>query len=227
MSTNYFKRFVNWIENGDMVPLVIAVSVPHYAHVLAQFEFMPVAAVIGFLVDVGHYRTIKLYLNTGAAGWMIVLTLFSAGFHMAFYAIGGAGLAAVLLGAAPVAVIFSLAYITRKEKLDVKAGRDVGHVTVQATGHAKRTSLPAGTVQEASNDGSLNTNQDKLQAGRAAKKAAKVDMMLDVFRTDPHAEYSAVAKQLNMSRTTLYNYIGELEQQGRVHVNGNGVEILK
>lgn len=219
---NIFQRFVNWIENGDMVPLVIAVSVPHYAHVLAQFEFMPVAAVIGFLVDVGHYRTIKLYLNTGAAGWMIVLTLFSAGFHMAFYAIGGAGLFSFLLGAAPVAVIFALAYITRKEKLDTKLGREFG----QAVGQSRRTTSTPKLDSPASNNALLDTPQAKLQAGRSSKKAAKVDMMLDIFKTDPHAEYTAVAKQLSMSRSTVYNYLEELENSGRVHVNGNGVEIL-
>lgn len=222
MSTNLFRRFVNWMENGDLIPIVIAVSVPHYAHVLAQFDFWPVAAVIGFLVDVGHYRTIKLYLRDQGWVWMVVLTLFSSGFHISFYALGGAGLAAMLLGLAPTAVIFALAYITKKERIDVKMNVQQGVQKARAVRSADVQQLPAGT----SNTTGLNVQLDAMKAGREAKKAAKVDTMLDIFRADPHAEFSAVAKQLNMSRTTVYTYLDELKSQGRVHVNGNGVEVM-
>lgn len=115
------RRFVAWMETGDLIPALLAVSVPHYANVLQRYDFWPVAAALGFLVDVGHYRTIKLYLRNRGALWMIVLTVFSAGFHIAFYALGGAGGFALALGLAPTMVIFALAYITKNERLDAKA----------------------------------------------------------------------------------------------------------
>jgi len=111
------------MENGDLIPLIIAVSVPHYAQVLAQYDFALVAAALGFLIDIGHYRTIKVFLKGKGAGWMIVLTMFSFGFHTAFYALGGAGLWAMVIGAAVPAVIFALSFISRAERLDVKAAR--------------------------------------------------------------------------------------------------------
>lgn len=121
---NIIKRFVNWVENGDLIPAIIAVSVPHYASVLARYDFWPVASIIGFLVDIGHYRTIKIALRGKGWGWMIVLTAFSVSFHVAFYELGGAGWSSLFLGAAPPAVIFALAYITRAEKLDSKIVRE-------------------------------------------------------------------------------------------------------
>ena len=119
------KRFVNWIENGDLIPTIIAVSVPHYARVLAQYDFWAVAAIIGFLVDIGHYRTIKTYLRGNGWGWMVVLTVFSVGFHMAFYVLGGAGGWSIVLGCAIPVVIFALAFISRREKLDTKVSTSV------------------------------------------------------------------------------------------------------
>lgn len=121
--TDVLKKFVNWMENGDLIPAIIAVSIPHYASVLSKYDFWAVAAVLGFLVDVGHYRTIKTYLRGNGAVWMIVLTVFSTGFHIAFYALGGAGLAAAVIGCAVPAVIFALAFISRKERLDSKVAK--------------------------------------------------------------------------------------------------------
>jgi hypothetical protein len=91
---------------------------------------------------------------------------------------------------------------------------------------AKRLTSVNQSVNEVSNNGSMDTNQTLLQAGRAAKKASNIDMMLGIFRTDPHAEITGVARQLSIGRQTVYNYLDELEKSGRVHVNGNGVEVL-
>lgn len=121
------KRFVNWMENGDLIPAVIFISIPHYAVVLAQYDWWPVAAVIGFIVDIVQYRSIKTFLKGNGWFWMIVLTIFSAGFHISFYELGGAGpVKSVLLGLATPAVIFALAYISKREHLDTKLSRSVG-----------------------------------------------------------------------------------------------------
>jgi hypothetical protein len=91
---------------------------------------------------------------------------------------------------------------------------------------AKRQASVQQSVNQQSIDGLLDTNQARLQAGRASKKASNIDMMLDIFKTDPHAEITGVARKLSIGRQTVYNYLDELEKAGRVHVNGNGVEIL-
>ncbi|NVN93566.1 MAG: HTH domain-containing protein, partial [Desulfuromonadales bacterium] len=35
------------------------------------------------------------------------------------------------------------------------------------------------------------------------------------------------AKKLNVSRTTVYNYLDQLEDKGRIRRNGNGIEVLE
>ena len=124
--TKLWRGLVNWFENGDLLPLIIIVSVPHYGHVLASYDYWPVAAVIGALVDLGHYRTIKAFLAGKGGAWMVVMTVFSLGFHWSFYVTGGAGLWAGLFFAAAVpVVIFALSFIAKSERLSEKAARGV------------------------------------------------------------------------------------------------------
>ncbi len=91
---------------------------------------------------------------------------------------------------------------------------------------AERQANAQQSVNGLSIDGVLDTNQALLQAGRASKKASNIDTMLDIFRTDPHAEIAGVARQVGIGRQTVYNYLDELQKAGKVHVNGNGVEVL-
>lgn len=44
---NSIKRVLNWLESGDLVPALIAVSVFHYTSVLSRFDSWPVAAAVG------------------------------------------------------------------------------------------------------------------------------------------------------------------------------------
>jgi DNA-binding XRE family transcriptional regulator len=67
---------------------------------------------------------------------------------------------------------------------------------------------------------------DKLQAGRAAKKASIVDAMLSAYRDNPHLGDTELGGMVGVTRQTIYNYRKELEKSGRVHINGNGVEVL-
>lgn len=113
--------FINWFENGELTPFVILISIPHYAFVLSRFDWWPVAAVLGFLLDMGHYRTIRAYLRGKGAFWMVVLTVFSYGFHAAFYFESGAGWSTIFLGAAVPVVIFALANLGYSEKWSEKA----------------------------------------------------------------------------------------------------------
>jgi hypothetical protein len=89
----------------------------------------------------------------------------------------------------------------------------------------KRLETVQQSVQQTSIDGSLDNNQALLQAGRAAKKTSNMDKLLDIFKTDPHAGITDAARQVGIGRQTVYNYLDELEKSGRVHINGNGVEV--
>lgn len=159
--TRSWRAVVNWFENGDLLPLIILVSVPHYGHVLAAYDWGPVAAVIGALVDLGHYRTIKAYLNGKGGFWMVVLTAFSLGFHWAFYLTGGAAWYAALFFAAAVpVVIFALSFISKAERLATKAARQAPPAVVSDAPVARLDASPAAPRLPAGSDGASNAATD-------------------------------------------------------------------
>jgi len=60
----------------------------------------------------------------------------------------------------------------------------------------------------------------------AMSKAAILDTLLDIYRDNPGARPTQVARQIGRSRTTLYAYLSELEAAGRIRRNGQGIEVL-
>ncbi len=124
---DFFKRaynaIVEWVERGDLVPLIILVSIPHYINVMGRFDYWGVAVAMGILTDLGHYRTILVYLKStvgrfASLFWMSVLTFISYGFHVGFYTLGNFAPQPWpwILGAVPPVLIFAMAYISKREK---------------------------------------------------------------------------------------------------------------
>jgi hypothetical protein len=142
------NAFINWFENGELAPFIILISVPHYAAVLSKFDWGPVGAVLGFLIDLVHYRTIRAFQRGYGKTWMMVLTSFSFGFHFAFYWIGGAGWAALFFGAAVPVVIFALSFLSYAERWSQKAAKaaqenvSVSHRAADALPDAAHPGLP-------------------------------------------------------------------------------------
>jgi hypothetical protein len=102
-----------------------------------------------------------------------------------------------------------------RKRLERKADRD-----------ARRQASVNQSVQQLSNNGTVDVFVDRLQAGKAAKKATIIDAMLNVYRDNPHMGDTELGGRVGVTRQTVYNYRKELEAAGRVHVNGNGVEVL-
>lgn len=141
------RKLAIWFETGDLIPLLILVSVPHYAMVLAKFDFWLVAAVLGLLVDIGHYRTIKAALRGKGWTWMIVLTILSFAFHTAFYWLGEAGAWAMPIGAAVPTVIFALAWISKTERIGEKLAKQDAPVAMPIA-RQDVPEVPRGTYQD-------------------------------------------------------------------------------
>ena len=68
---------------------------------------------------------------------------------------------------------------------------------------------------------------DKRQAAITARKQRQLEALLTLYDGNPHLSVSDAAKQAGVSRQTIYNHLNELEGTGRVHRNGQGVEVLK
>lgn len=55
---------------------------------------------------------------------------------------------------------------------------------------------------------------------------ARMDRLLDIYTLDPQTPIAQAARELGASRTTVYAYLGALEEEGKIKKNGQGVEIL-
>jgi len=80
----------------------------------------------------------------------------------------------------------------------------------------------SGTVQDVS-----STVLDAVNVSKRERKAAVLDAMLAIYLDSPETGVTAVAGQLGIGRSTVYGYLVELEQAGRVKRNGNGVKVLQ
>jgi len=89
-----WRGLLEWLEGGDLVPLLVIVSAVHYAAVLQAHDWPVVGAVIGLLVDIGHFRSVLIATRyTGenrrerAIRWgvALVMTAVSLSYHWRFY----------------------------------------------------------------------------------------------------------------------------------------------
>lgn len=117
------KLIWNWIvwlfEKADIIPPVIAVSVWHYAGALSGKDPLPVAIVLGLLIDIGHYRSVKVYFKKHTIGrfvLMLVLTTLTGWYHYLWYK-------EILLALGMPTLIISLAILSTWEGWERQAGK--------------------------------------------------------------------------------------------------------
>lgn len=67
---------------------------------------------------------------------------------------------------------------------------------------------------------------DKRQALITARKQRQLDTLIALYVDNPLLSVSDAAKQTGVSRQTIYNHLNDLEEAGRIHRNGQGVEVL-
>ena len=68
---------------------------------------------------------------------------------------------------------------------------------------------------------------DAVNLSRAERKRQLLNSLADIYIDDPDAKVTVVANKLNVSRQTVYNYLNELEQTGKISRNGNGIEVIR
>lgn len=84
-----WHRMADWFENGDLTPLAVVISVAHYGPVLqAHGEHWLVAWIVGVVVDMLHFRTIRRAVT--ARKWLdfcfgVVTTGMALAYHLRFY----------------------------------------------------------------------------------------------------------------------------------------------
>lgn len=110
------------------------------------------------------------------------------------------------------------------EKAERKAERQVNH---EFQRQDMNSLFEPSASNKLSNNGHLDMNLNRLQAGRKAKLDNRLDKLLDAFRVNPSMGISDAARVLNVSRQTIYSYIDQLEHSGKIRRNGHGVEVLE
>jgi len=110
------------------------------------------------------------------------------------------------------------------EKAERKAERQVNH---EFQRQDLNSLFEPSASNKLSNNGHLDMNLNRLQAGRKAKLDNRLDKLLDAFRDNPSMGISDAARVLNVSRQTIYSYIDQLEHSGKIRRNGHGVEVLE
>jgi DeoR/GlpR family transcriptional regulator of sugar metabolism len=78
-----------------------------------------------------------------------------------------------------------------------------------------------------SNNGQFDMNLNRLQAGRKAKLDSRLDRLLDIYHTNPSLGISNSARLLNVSRQTIYSYLEQLENAGKIRRTDQGIEVLE
>jgi len=80
-------------------------------------------------------------------------------------------------------------------------------------------------VQESGSNvqnGVQNSVLDAVNISRRERKVQILDAIVDIYRDNPKAGATDIARQLGIGRSTVYTYNAELEQSGRIAKNGNG-----
>lgn len=117
-------------------------------------------------------------------------------------------------------------------------GTDVETAVKQAERGRKRNpvSMSAQSETAVSSDGNDQTNtkeSDHLERARAAKaerdevhKTEAMDILLRFVDDNPDASLSRIGQHIDRSKTTVSNYVRELEKNGRLQRNGEGWQVV-
>jgi len=110
------------------------------------------------------------------------------------------------------------------EKAERKAERQMAHGFQRQD---LRGLFESPMSSDMSNNGQIDMNLNRLQAGRKAKLDNRLARLLDAFRVNPTLGISDAARALDVSRQTIYSYMDQLEHSGKIRRNGHGVEVLE
>jgi DNA-binding transcriptional ArsR family regulator len=105
---------------------------------------------------------------------------------------------------------------------------------VEAEQRAKETERRRSAVSNTEEQtGQLSNFPAPIEAARAAKvaqdlqtKEARLEKLLTLYQTNPDIGPTDMARRLDVSRSTVYTYLNELEDAGRIKRNGEGVQVL-
>jgi len=153
-----------------------------------------------------------LHAMTAVTGFTVTLATFGTVDALAL------AKAVILSASLPVLVVY-LGEVVSSD--DAQAAEQADRERVKAERQAVRESVKAEQSEVSSTAGidiarSVKAEQD------AHAKAAALDTLAEHLDADPDTPVAELSRMIGRSRTTVYTYLGELEQAGRIRRNGNG-----
>ena len=190
-----------WIERGDLITPIILVSAKHYIDVLNGKDFWLIAATVGILVDIGHYRLVKSSTSVNIKTWRsaslwlltllgaVVMTFFAFCFHLFFYEENIYELllqgvipfkALVQAGVIPTVIIF-LGILSVRERWSDKIDDDkTAKAKAGADNQASKSDNDADNDADGRKNGGEMTRQQRLDAIRKINLSRNGQGMLPV-----------------------------------------------
>jgi hypothetical protein len=74
---------------------------------------------------------------------------------------------------------------------------------------------------------SIRKAQLAATANAQDRKVQNMEALLAHYAANPQSSYTQAAEAIGVSRQTIANYLNELEEDGAIHRNGDGVKVLK
>jgi len=114
-----------------------------------------------------------------------------------------------------------------KERLELEMKHQERLAKIQAKNVKQTDAQSVNQTSQTVKEPAKNHVFDAVNLSRTERKQQLLKTVVDIYIDDPQARVSTVANKLNVSRQTVYNYLNELEQAGRISRNGNGVEVTE
>jgi uncharacterized membrane protein len=117
----------------------------------------------------------------------------------------------------------NLAIISRQEQreMNVKAEKAERNALRQARRKAARQTALAQVSDESSNATILNSSLDLARQTRKTKRDARLHALVTFYRSNPDAGPTEAGRAIGVSRQTIYTYLAELEEAGRICRKGS------
>lgn len=106
-----------------------------------------------------------------------------------------------------------------QERAERKADRQANRPTTRDFSDLLGSNTTSTTVKP---DKSL----DKARQARKNIQDSRLDSLLTLYLDNPNMGVTEAARTLNISRQTVYTYLEQLQQSGRIHRNGHGIEVI-
>ena len=219
-------RHVAWgfstLESGDLIAgyvQAVAVDVGLFALAIGiQDRRRQARPTLALWIGAGLFSLVSTYAN------LLHGLYFATDIGLSSWAWMVAARPVILSGVLPALVIYLSEVAGDDRNYNVKLAEREARKTVRSVATEPQTTeaidakpvefpMPVDTAR------AIKGEQD------AAAKAERVDKLLTLCQAKPDMGVTELAAALGVSRTAVYNYVGELETAGRLHKNGTGWEV--